>query len=207
MSHTSTFTSIILHTYDVGEADKFCVVLTKEEGLLTTRARGVRKTKSKLCGHILPFQLLALEVHQGKSGNLITGGRLLDDDIARQDAPHIANLQLASHLLMGLLHEGEPVETVFDDLQTYICSTAKRTSTTIYCVRLLAQLGYLPNITDHDVYGLNKEDSATIAKCFNENWTNIYLPGGSLEDSLLNLCQRIVNENSSRAISLLNYVS
>ena len=158
-------------------------------------------------GTVLPFQLLALEAHQGSRGNLITGGRLLAESATRQDALHIRNLQLASHLLMGLLHEGEPVTAVFEDLQTYILNTAKQTSTTIYCVRLLAQLGYLPNITEHDVYGLNKEDTATIAECFDDGWTEVYLPSGTLEHSLLNLCQRIVNENSNRSISLLNYVS
>jgi len=207
MPQTSTFTSIILHTYDVGEADKFCIVLTKEEGLLTTRARGVRKTKSKLCGHILPFQLLELEIHQGKSGNLITGGRLLSATRHAKEMVSIQDLQLAAHLLMGLLHEAEPVETVFDDLCTYLSTASRRTSSTIYCVRLLAQLGYLPNITEHDVYGLNKQDSETIAQCFYDEWTTIYLPNGTLEHSLLNLCQRIINENSTRTISLLQYAS
>ena len=206
MPHTSTFTSIILHTYNVGEADKFCIVLTKEEGLITARARSVRKTTSKLCGHILPFQLLALEIHEGKSGNLITGGRLLDTTAVEHDTTYIRNIQLASHLLMGLLHEGEPVEAVFDDFHTYI-TNCDGTSTTIYCLRLLAQLGYLPNITEHDVYGLSPEDSSTIAACFEDEWTNAYLPSGPIEHSLLDLCQRVVNENSSRNVSLLHYAN
>ncbi|MBU1911666.1 recombination protein O N-terminal domain-containing protein, partial [Patescibacteria group bacterium] len=48
MPHSQTYNSIILKAYDVGEADRFLILFTREKGRMTARARAVRKLKSKL---------------------------------------------------------------------------------------------------------------------------------------------------------------
>ena len=72
MSHSSTYDSIILKTYDVGDADRFCILLTHERGRLAARARGVRKLTSRMGGSLLPLKRVSVDLHEGKSGFLIT---------------------------------------------------------------------------------------------------------------------------------------
>ena len=55
MAHSESVEAVVLKTYDVGEADRFCIVLTKERGRIAARARGVRKLTSKMGGSLLPL--------------------------------------------------------------------------------------------------------------------------------------------------------
>jgi len=72
MGTSRTYEAIVLKTYDIGEADRFCILLTKERGKIAARAKGVRKLTSRMGGSLLPLQHIFINVHEGKSGFLIT---------------------------------------------------------------------------------------------------------------------------------------
>jgi recombinational DNA repair protein (RecF pathway) len=58
MSHAQTFEAIVLKTYDVGEADRLCILFTRERGRVMARASGARRLKSRLGASLLPFHHL-----------------------------------------------------------------------------------------------------------------------------------------------------
>ena len=62
MSRTRSVEAIILRTIDIGDADRFCILFTKEAGRKGARARGVRKTMSRLGGLLLPFRHLRIDL-------------------------------------------------------------------------------------------------------------------------------------------------
>ena len=57
MPQSQTYEALILQSHDVGEADRFLILFTRERGRLAARARAVRKPKSKMGGSLLPLKL------------------------------------------------------------------------------------------------------------------------------------------------------
>lgn len=56
-----------------GEADRILTVITEKFGKIKAIARGVRKGKSKLAGHLEPFMLLDMQLYEGKTFYTVTG--------------------------------------------------------------------------------------------------------------------------------------
>lgn len=64
---------IVLKRMNFGEADRILTILTERFGKIKAIARGVRKGKSKLAGHLEPFMFLDLQLHEGKTFYTVTG--------------------------------------------------------------------------------------------------------------------------------------
>jgi DNA repair protein RecO (recombination protein O) len=84
-------TGIIIRRMDVGEADRLITVLTPE-GKLTATARGVRKTASKLAGHLELLSECQLQLARGRSRDVITQSMAL----SRFEPVHNALLTMAA---------------------------------------------------------------------------------------------------------------
>lgn len=67
---------IVLKRMNFGEADRILTVVTERFGKIKAIARGVRKGKSKLAGHLEPFMLLDLQLHEGKTFYTVTGSEI-----------------------------------------------------------------------------------------------------------------------------------
>ncbi len=63
-------TGIILRKTDYSEADRIFVILTKELGKISAIAKGVRKVKSKMGGHLEFFCEINFEFYKSSSGDL-----------------------------------------------------------------------------------------------------------------------------------------
>ena len=61
----------------LGEADKICVLFTPERGRIEAVAKGVRRPKSKLAGHVEPLTQTRLLLAQGRSLDIITQAETL----------------------------------------------------------------------------------------------------------------------------------
>ena len=55
--------AIVLRTYDLAEADKIVVCLTREAGVVRAVARGARRLKSRFGGGLEPFTLIRLSYY------------------------------------------------------------------------------------------------------------------------------------------------
>lgn len=66
--------AIILKSKEVSEYDRRLIVFSKEKGKLHLWAKGIRKPRAKLAGHLELFNLVDLEV----AGKTIIGARVID---------------------------------------------------------------------------------------------------------------------------------
>ena len=83
--HLFNTEALVLRSAELGEADRLLTLLTPAYGKLQASARGVRKTASKLGGHLDLLTRSSLTISQGSQGQglaAITGAETLDPFMA-----------------------------------------------------------------------------------------------------------------------------
>jgi DNA repair protein RecO (recombination protein O) len=68
---------IILRRINLGEADRILTILTQNYGKIRVTAKGIRKTLSKMAGHLEPFCLSQLDLAEGRNLDVICGAQIL----------------------------------------------------------------------------------------------------------------------------------
>jgi DNA repair protein RecO (recombination protein O) len=69
---------IVLKRKNFGEADRVLTILTERFGKVSAIAKGSRKIKAKLLGHLEPFTLADFQFHEGKNFYIVTGAEIKD---------------------------------------------------------------------------------------------------------------------------------
>lgn len=159
---------IVLRTYDVGEADRLCVLLTRERGRLAARARAVRKLGSRMGSLLLPGRRVQLDVEGEYPHLTITAARLLHDIADLSQAQSFASAQHATELLLLFTEDGEPLADVFDLFCGFMrtCSDDPAKSRVPFQLRLFHLLGFLPSHEDDQRFAvLSKEGQASVRLC------------------------------------------
>lgn len=144
-------TAIILGRTNFGEADRILSVLTPDHGKLRVVARGVRKIKSRVAGHVEPFSRVELMLAPGKNLEVVTSARLLEyphglsDDYAR-----LARAFTLAGMLDRLTPEGHAQPELYG-LFLAVLEQLRRPNppelTEAYAkLRTLAILGYRPEL-------------------------------------------------------------
>lgn len=152
--------AIVLRTYDVGEADRFCILFTRERGRIAARATGVRKVGSRMGGSVLPFRHLSLEIREERSGSFI---RSVVPQMASHcdfsDVAAFMQAQRGVELLLSLVPHEEPDPVVFEAVLAFLysCSSPSPAGILSFTFRLLALLGFLPE--DTHLHGLVSLDA------------------------------------------------
>jgi len=77
MSKSYKTKGIVIRRKNIGEADRFLDVYTPSLGKVHLKAKGVRRTRSKLSGHLEIFNEVDLVIATGKSIDVVTGARLI----------------------------------------------------------------------------------------------------------------------------------
>jgi recombinational DNA repair protein (RecF pathway) len=169
MSHAQTFEAIVLKTYDVGEADRLCILFTRERGRVMARASGARRLKSRLGASLLPFHHLQVELKESSAGYIVTGvARWPDPEQTHASLPAFMALQEGVELLLRLVqHEGELPE-VFDTTAAFVRASlaGDRHASLGYAFSLLHLLGFLPEEEEMGNFAeLGAAEHAYIAAC------------------------------------------
>ncbi|MBB5080183.1 DNA repair protein RecO [Nonomuraea sp. NPDC050394] len=68
---------VVLRTQKLGEADRIITVLTKRTGKVRAVAKGVRRTTSKFGARLEPFTHVDLQLHVGRSLDVVTQAETL----------------------------------------------------------------------------------------------------------------------------------
>lgn len=147
MSRTHSLEAIVLRTVDIDEADRFCILFTRERGRLAARARGVRKLQSRLGGVLLPFRHLRVEIAESDHSRTLTGAiPALESPITAPDMHAFVRWERGVELLLALTEEDEPLPSVFALLGSFlrIVSDPVHDPLIAFELRLLVLLGLLP---------------------------------------------------------------
>ncbi|TWH61122.1 DNA replication and repair protein RecO [Rhodococcus rhodochrous J38] len=69
---------MVLRQHKLGEADRIVTLLTRRHGLVRAVAKGVRRTRSKFGARLEPFAHIDVQLHPGRSLDVITQVQTLD---------------------------------------------------------------------------------------------------------------------------------
>ena len=76
--HSIKTRGIVIKRVNFGEADRILTVFTERLGKIKVLAKGVRKITSKIAGSLEPYNLLDLELHQGKTFYTVTSVQIAE---------------------------------------------------------------------------------------------------------------------------------
>lgn len=70
---------VVLRTTKLGEADRIITIITSGHGKVRAVAKGARRTRSKLAGHVEPLRHVDLQLYRGRGElDIVTGALTLD---------------------------------------------------------------------------------------------------------------------------------
>jgi DNA repair protein RecO (recombination protein O) len=141
---------IILGSVNTGEADKLYTVFTRDFGVLTTKATGVRKLASKLRFVMQDFSLVGLNMVYGKMMWRLTNAWESDYQTLSKDKKLI--IARALRLIRRMIQGEESNEVLFDSLIKDIKSlqslgsldeTTLEAFEVLFAFRILFHTGYV----------------------------------------------------------------
>jgi DNA repair protein RecO (recombination protein O) len=145
--------AVVLRRFDFGEAGKQLVVYTPNYGKLSVIAQGVKRSTSKLAGHLEPLSLGFIVAARGRNLDTVTQADTVEAFAnARTDPDRVFYALLVAELLDKLTLEHEENRALWD----LLVGTLRRidsdedpwTAATYYQVRLLALSGYKPQLEE-----------------------------------------------------------
>ncbi len=142
---------IVLRQRRLGEADRILTVLTPALGKMDVKAKGVRKTLSRMSGHLQPLTRCVLQMAQGHTSDVVAGCETLESFQAlRDDLDRLSRALYAAELVDRMTPERAP------SFPTYrlLAETLRRLETAqdgdlvlrFFEMRLLDQGGFRPEI-------------------------------------------------------------
>ncbi|MQA88212.1 MAG: DNA repair protein RecO [Streptosporangiales bacterium] len=145
---------IVLRTQKLGEADRIVTVLTRRTGRVRAVAKGVRRTRSKFGARLEPFTHVDLQLHVGRSLDIVTQAETLrpyGEPIAADYARYTAGTAMLETAERVTPVEKEPVLRQFlllvGGLRTLASGEHEsRLVLDAYLLRALAVAGYTPSL-------------------------------------------------------------
>ncbi|MBT3293327.1 DNA repair protein RecO [Candidatus Peregrinibacteria bacterium] len=206
MGKTIQLHGIVLCTHNVGEADRFAIILTKEQGKLPIRAYGVRKLSSRKGGSFLPLQEVNILARESSSGLQVVSSSLAQSSMETLGLNSFLLGTQCANILLSMLEDNHPVPEIFSLTKKYLnsCREGEVSSLLPFSIQLLNILGLLPTQTDHAIYAhLSSEEIL---------YTQNILVRGEMCSSIPKqeamgisyLCDKIISENGSRNIASAN---
>lgn len=146
---------IVLRQFRLGEADRIITLFTAEHGKLRAVAKGVRKTRSRLAGHLEPLTRVQVQVAKGKSLDIISQALTIDahmplrTDLWRMTcALYMAELvdRFWEESSFDLVESHEMYGLFASSLRWLTMATSTDLVLRFFEVHLLDQAGYRPEI-------------------------------------------------------------
>lgn len=99
--------ALVLKAYDYGEADRILTLYTAHSGKLRVVAKGVRRTKSRMAGHLDLFTRSSLLVARGRQLDIVTQAETVETFRGmREDLLRVSYAHYVSELLDNFSAEG-----------------------------------------------------------------------------------------------------
>ncbi len=160
MPHSNSVEALVLKTYDVGEADRYCILFTKERGRLAARAMGVRKPKSRMGGSLLPLRRIKAELREGSAGWMVTGAEAFPEDGGIGDIRAFTVATEGVELLLRLTQDAEPLPEVYAAFVAFLAVSqeVRPRASLAFALQLLHLLGFLPGDEETETFFALSED-------------------------------------------------
>lgn len=146
--------AIVLSRRDFGESDRLLKLFTPDYGKISAVAKGARKPKSKVGGHIELFARSDVLIHKGRSLDILTQAELIDPYLGlRQDLRRAAYANYVAELLDRFtadedVAQGELFVLLHQSLQRIAGAADPRLSARFYELHLLDLAGFRPELME-----------------------------------------------------------
>ena len=111
---TQKLEGFIIKRTNLGEADRFLTVFTREHGKMSIKAKGVRRITSRRSSHIELLNLTSLTVYRGKGTPILTEAIVLDTFLhIKEDLQKIVYAYHICELLNGLCPENQELHDIY----------------------------------------------------------------------------------------------
>ncbi len=151
MPKSWTDEAIVLRTYNVGETDRFCLLLTEKFGRIAARANGVRRLLSRRGSGLLPLHRVSVVCELHSFGCTIVSASCLDAHARSWENPSaFACAEQGIELLLKLTEEGPPMPRVYRLTSDFLaaCSLPHvHCFPPLFTLKLLSILGLCPSLT------------------------------------------------------------
>jgi DNA repair protein RecO (recombination protein O) len=142
---------VVLRRRDLGEADRILTVFTDRVGKVSVVAKGVRRTKSRLAGHLEPFCRSSLLIAKGRNLDIVTQASLIEPyRNLHQNETLIAYAGYFADLLDLFSVEGQENHRVYelyiDTLDHLDQGVDPFVTSVIFEFRLLDLMGFKPEL-------------------------------------------------------------
>ena len=108
MSRAYRDQGIVLRTHKLGETDRIITLLLEGRGKVRAVAKGVRRPGSRIGGRLEPFTRVDLELHEGRSLDVVRQVEILDShDVLRSDDRLHAAASVMAELVDAVSGEGQ----------------------------------------------------------------------------------------------------
>ena len=196
MGRSSLIEAIVLQSFDVGEADRFLILLTRERGRIAARAPGVRRLKSRMGGALLPFSHLTIDMKEHGSGWFISG---VSDRTMLPRRTNIAEFLVitrCAEALLSLLHDEGAVPEIFDLTLALMQRPALAPHHVFtFTLRLFHLLGVLPERSHAHFAAFSPAELAFAERSIAGEWPDPDHPMPNVR----RLCETMTAEHASRS--------
>lgn len=131
-----------------GEADRILTVFTERQGKIKALAKGVRKISSKLAGNLEPFNLLQLEMSEGKTFFVVTSSEIAECFNCDKALSESTRAVYMAEIIDKVFGEGEKNTQAFEifvDALRNIGSSSRELALRFYELKILEQAGFKPD--------------------------------------------------------------
>jgi DNA repair protein RecO (recombination protein O) len=116
---------IVLRTHRLGETDRILTLLLQGRGKVRAVAKGVRRPGSRIGGRVEPFSHVELELHEGRSLDIVRQVETIDaNDALRTDDRLHAAASIMVELVDLVSAEGQRDVALFRQLQAGLAALA-----------------------------------------------------------------------------------
>jgi len=131
-----------------GEADRILTVLTERLGKIKALAKGVRKISSKLAGNLEPYNLLQLEMSEGKTFFVVTSSEIIECFDCDKSLSKSTRAVYMAEIIDKVFGEGEKNVQAFEifvEALKNIASPGQELTLRFYELKILEQAGFKPD--------------------------------------------------------------
>ncbi len=144
--------AIVLRQRKLGEADKIVTLYTSHGGRVDAVAKGVRRTKSRLAGHLEPLTLGSYLIAEGRDLDIVTQAETVDAFPGlREDLERLSRGLYCAELIDRLTPERSEGNPIFRLLQETLGHLSESPNYELavrrFELRLMDQLGYRPALS------------------------------------------------------------
>ncbi|WP_419864646.1 DNA repair protein RecO [Candidatus Poriferisodalis sp.] len=158
---------VVLRTTKLGEADRIITIITSGHGKVRAVAKGARRTRSKLAGHVEPLRHVDLQLYRGRGElDIVTGAVTLDRWPAlRSDLDRLGTAMTLAEAVDQSVHDRADDPVPYQMLIGALGRLDRAHSDMLlpaFLLRLLAHEGTAPML-DRCVVGTDCDDAPIVA--------------------------------------------